>query len=90
MGWFQDYPDPSDFIDPLLSCATAVQGGANAALYCNKDVDAEAAAARGEVDSAKRLAAVPGHPEQDHGRGAVGAGPHQVWFTLTSTRVDGF
>ena len=39
VGWFQDYPDPSDFIDPILSCASAVQGGANAALYCNKAVD---------------------------------------------------
>jgi ABC-type transport system substrate-binding protein len=55
VGWFEDYPDPSDFIDPILSCASAVKGGANPAWYCNKDVDAQAAAARGEVDAAKRL-----------------------------------
>lgn len=55
VGWFEDYPDPSDFIDPLLSCVSAVKGGANAAWYCNKDVDAQAAAARGEVDGAKRI-----------------------------------
>jgi oligopeptide transport system substrate-binding protein len=55
VGWFEDYPDPSDFIDPLLSCQSAVKGGANAAWYCNKDVDAQAAAARGEVDPAKRI-----------------------------------
>ena len=24
IGWFQDFPDPSDFFDPILSCATAV------------------------------------------------------------------
>ena len=50
VGWFQDYPDPSDFIDPILSCASAVKGGANAALYCNKAVDDMAAAAKGETD----------------------------------------
>jgi oligopeptide transport system substrate-binding protein len=55
IGWFEDYPDPSDFIDPILSCATAVNGAANAAYYCNKDVDTQAAAARGEVDPVKRL-----------------------------------
>jgi ABC-type transport system substrate-binding protein len=55
VGWFQDYPDPSDFIDPILSCASAVKGGANAALYCNKAIDAEAAAARGEPDAAKTI-----------------------------------
>lgn len=55
VGWFEDYPDPSDFIDPILSCAAAVKGGANAAWYCNKAIDAQAATARGEVDPAKRL-----------------------------------
>jgi ABC-type transport system substrate-binding protein len=55
VGWFEDYPDPSDFIDPILSCQSAVKGGANAAWYCNKDVDTMAAAARGEVDQAKRV-----------------------------------
>ena len=90
VGWFQDYPDPSDFIDPILSCATAVQGGANAALYCNKAVDTLAAQARGETDQAKRIqqyqqvqtmimADAPWVPVR-----------HQVWFTLVSTRVKDF
>src|SRR4029079_17314479 len=56
IGWFQDFPDPSDFIDPILSCASAVAGGANAALYCNADVDKAAAAALAEQDDATRLA----------------------------------
>jgi ABC-type transport system substrate-binding protein len=46
IGWFQDFPDPSDFIDPILSCAAAQEGGANASWYCNEDIDADAAAAR--------------------------------------------
>jgi len=57
IGWFQDYPDPSDFIDPILSCVTAVQGGSNYAFYCNEEVDALAAAANVEPDPAKRIAA---------------------------------
>jgi peptide/nickel transport system substrate-binding protein len=56
VGWFQDFPDPSDFIDPILSCATAVKGGSNASWYCNTTVDALAAAARAESDDAKRIA----------------------------------
>jgi peptide/nickel transport system substrate-binding protein/oligopeptide transport system substrate-binding protein len=47
IGWFQDFPDPSDFIDPILSCASAVEGGANIAWYCNEEIDARAAEARG-------------------------------------------
>jgi peptide/nickel transport system substrate-binding protein len=55
IGWFQDFPDPSDFIDPILSCATAVKGGSNASWYCNKSVDELAAKARGTSDDATRV-----------------------------------
>jgi ABC-type transport system substrate-binding protein len=90
VGWFQDYPDPSDFFDPLLSCQSAVQGGANASLYCNKVVDAEAAAARASTDSAGRL-----RQYQDIQSKIMADAPwvpvrHQVWFTLVSTRVANF
>lgn len=56
IGWFQDFPDPSDFFDPILSCATAVEGGFNLAWYCNPEVDALAAAALAEPDDTKRIA----------------------------------
>jgi peptide/nickel transport system substrate-binding protein/oligopeptide transport system substrate-binding protein len=90
VGWFQDYPDPSDFFDPLLSCQAAVQGGANPSLYCNKAVDAIMAQARGETDSAKRLLMY-----QDIQNKIMAEAPwvplrHQVWFTLVSTRVATF
>jgi oligopeptide transport system substrate-binding protein len=55
VGWFQDFPDPSDFLDPILSCAAAVPGGFNNAWYCNKAVDALSAKARGELDDATRI-----------------------------------
>jgi peptide/nickel transport system substrate-binding protein/oligopeptide transport system substrate-binding protein len=90
VGWFNDYPDPSDFIDPILSCASAVKGGANAALYCNKTVDTMAAAAKGETDKTKRLAAY-----QEIQKTIMADAPwapfrHQEWYTLISKRVGGF
>lgn len=54
IGWFQDFPDASDFYDPILSCATAVGGGANTAWYCNEANDKVASDARRETDEQKR------------------------------------
>jgi oligopeptide transport system substrate-binding protein len=90
VGWYEDYPDPSDFIDPILSCASAVKGGANASWYCNKGIDAQAATARGEVDQAKRIT-----DYQTIQNAIMADAPwvplyYQDWYTLTSKRVGGF
>lgn len=53
--WFQDFPDPSDFYDPILSCASAVAGGANSAWYCDEENDALAAEAKGLQEVDERL-----------------------------------
>lgn len=45
MAWSDDFPDPTDFYVPILSCASAVQGGWNWAFYCNKALDKQADAA---------------------------------------------
>jgi ABC-type transport system substrate-binding protein len=50
IGWGQDFPDPSDFVDPMFTCATAVEGGVNVAWYCDEAVDAAAEAARQVTD----------------------------------------
>jgi len=42
-AWLQDFPDPSDFYGPILSCDSAVQGGWNWAFFCDKSLDATAA-----------------------------------------------
>ncbi|GGJ69134.1 ABC transporter substrate-binding protein [Deinococcus aquiradiocola] len=42
MAWTQDYPDPSDFYWPILSCRSAVQGGWNWPFTCDKALDAAA------------------------------------------------
>jgi peptide/nickel transport system substrate-binding protein len=90
VGWFQDYPDASDFIDPILSCATAVAGAANFPLYCNEEVDAMAAEAKGMTDVDARIAAY-----QEIQRRVMADAPmvpfrHQEWYTLVGKRVGGF
>ncbi len=90
VGWFQDYPDPSDFIDPILSCASAVKGGANAALYCNKSVDALAAAAKGETDTTKRIADYQQIQTTIMADAPWAPFRHQEWYTLAGKQVGGF
>ena len=55
-GWLQDFPDPSDFYGPILSCASAVQGGWNWPFLCEKSLDAEAAQLKAMPDTAARYA----------------------------------
>ena len=43
-SWYQDYPAPSDFISPLLTCHSFIPdstGNLNAAEFCNKRIDAQ-------------------------------------------------
>jgi len=42
-SWYQDYPAPSDFISPLLTCRSFLPGNPlnlNAAEFCNRRIDA--------------------------------------------------
>ncbi|GAC1430966.1 MAG: hypothetical protein NVSMB65_04460 [Chloroflexota bacterium] len=50
--WGQDYPDPSDFFDPILTCS----GSSNAAFYCNPALDALATRARANASTPARYA----------------------------------
>ena len=43
-SWYQDYPTPSDFISPLLTCHSFLPGNPgnlNAAEFCNQRIDAQ-------------------------------------------------
>lgn len=90
VGWFQDYPDPSDFIDPILSCATTVAGAFNVSQFCDPSIDERAAALRREIDLD---AAIPGY--QAIQRDLMEQVPlvpldYQVWSVLRSDRVPEF
>jgi ABC-type transport system substrate-binding protein/DNA-binding SARP family transcriptional activator/streptogramin lyase len=55
-AWYQDYPAPSDFIRPLLTCQSFVPdspGNLNAAEFCNQRID---------VQAERALALQPGAP----------------------------
>lgn len=90
VGWFEDYPDPSDFIDPILSCASAVKGGANASWYCNKTVDSQAAAARGETNQATRITEYQAIQKAIMADAPTVPTINETWVTLESKRVGGF
>lgn len=49
--WGADYPDPSDFYFPLMTCAS--RGAWNWAYYCRPEVDAKANDANATADPAK-------------------------------------
>jgi peptide/nickel transport system substrate-binding protein len=55
-SWYQDYPAPSDFIDPLFTCGSFLPGNPNnlnVAEFCNPLIDAQAERA---------LTSPPGNP----------------------------
>lgn len=90
IGWGQDFPDPSDFVDPMFTCASAVEGGVNVAWYCDPAVDEAASAAREVTDLD---AAIPLY--QDIQSTIMGAAPvvplqFPTQDGLISERVTGF
>jgi ABC-type transport system substrate-binding protein len=54
VDWYQDFPDPSDFIGPLFTHPS--EGGANSSFYTNAEVEKLYASSNSELDPAKRIA----------------------------------
>jgi ABC-type transport system substrate-binding protein len=55
-AWLQDFPDPSDFYGPILSCDSAVQGGWNWPFFCDKGLDTQATQLKAMSNGAARYA----------------------------------
>jgi len=51
--WYQDFPDPSDFVGPLYT--HPIEGGANANFYENPEVNALYEQSNSELDPVKRI-----------------------------------
>ncbi len=51
--WYQDFPDPSDFIGPLFT--HPIEGGSNSSFYSNPEVEALYKASNTELDPEKRI-----------------------------------
>ena len=69
-GWGSGFPDPSEFIDPLVTCGAAVEGGSNTSWYCDPALDKDLAAARELTGRADVDLDVCGAPGPGHGGGA--------------------
>ncbi len=54
--WYMDFPDPSDWIGPLFSAASAVDGGQNSSWWVDPKVEALYKQSTSELDPAKRIA----------------------------------
>jgi len=57
--YYMDFPDPNDFFEPGLSCASAVPGSLNESWYCDPTVDAFAHQLKSMTDQAARLRLYP-------------------------------
>ena len=54
LGWTGDNGDPDNFLSVLLSCASAKDGGANRAFWCNEEFSDLLAKAKASTDQAER------------------------------------
>ena len=54
LGWTGDNGDPDNFLSVLLSCASATEGGANRAFWCNEEFSALLDQAKQSADQAER------------------------------------
>jgi oligopeptide transport system substrate-binding protein len=55
-GWWMDYPDPSDWIGPLFSKASAVAGGMNSSFWWSPQLEQMFTEAQAMTDPQTRLA----------------------------------
>ena len=54
LGWTGDNGDPDNFLSVLLSCASATEGGANRAFWCNEEFSGLLQQAKVTADQAER------------------------------------
>ena len=55
LGWWMDFPDPSDWITPLFSRASAVEGGMNSSFWWSPQLEATFAEAQTMTDPVARI-----------------------------------
>jgi ABC-type transport system substrate-binding protein len=54
-GWWMDFPDPSDWISPLFSKASAVEGGMNSSFWWSPELETMFADAQKMTDPVARI-----------------------------------
>ena len=86
-AWYQDFPDPNDWYEPIESCASAVPGTFNMSFYCNPKVDAFAHQLKGMSDRAARLRLYPQLDKMVMQDAPVAPVFNSVFYSLPSTAM---
>jgi len=89
-GWWEDYPDPYDFIALQLTCAAAVPGGVNYTFYCNPRMDALVNQAEKTTNTQARLALYKRANAIVQDDAVKIALFNWVWWDVHSPRLKGF
>jgi len=86
-AWYQDFPDPNDWYEPIMSCASAVPGTFNMSFYCNPKVDAFAHKLKIMTDRAARLRLYPQLDKMVMEDAPVAPVFNSVFYSLPSTSM---
>lgn len=86
-AWFLDFPDPNDFVEPTLSCSSAVPGTYNEPWYCNSKVDKFAHQLKAMTNQSKRLNLYPKLDRMIMRDAPVAPLYTPVWYDLHSTAL---
>jgi len=89
-AWYQDFPDPNDWYEPILSCASAVPGTFNLSFYCNPKVDAYAHKLKIMTDHVARLRLYAGLDKMMMQDAPVAPVFNSVFYALPSTALKNF
>jgi ABC-type transport system substrate-binding protein len=90
-GWSMDYPDPSDFFEPIFSSeAIQEEESMNASFYSNPELDALLKKAHRELDQAARLVMYRRCEEIIRDDAPWAIGYHQRWYELVQPYVHGY
>ena len=88
-AWFEDFPDPSDFYGPILSCSSAVPGTFNWSWTCVKKNDALADKLKATTDQAQRLSQYHVLDEMVMAHAPWVPVYHPIYYTMHGPNVKG-
>lgn len=86
-AWYLDFPDPNDFVEPILSCESAVPGTYNESWYCDPKVDRYAHKLKIMQNQQKRLSLYPKLDRMIMSDAPVVPLYTPVWYDIHSTSL---
>lgn len=89
-AWYMDFPDPNDFFEPILSCASAVPGTFNMSFFCNPKIDALSHQLKIMTDQTQRLKMYAQLDKAMMQQAPVAPVFNSVYYVLPSTALHNF